>query len=224
MALLGGLIITRRKSGKVTLALCAFIVLAVGLLTWLGGSELAERVASIHNGTRTELSGGTRLTIDRDALRMFAQKPILGWGLGVFPEIYPQFSSLSTNVQVGMAHNDYLQLLVEMGALGFVTVLWFLLTLFRSALKKLKRGPPDSNTTMTLAAMLGVTGILVHSFVDSNLQIPANAAFFYVLCAIGTMEPRFDRPHRKHRSKLAEDRRLARFLSDDWTGETRILH
>jgi hypothetical protein len=31
---------------------------------------------------------------------------------------------------------------------------------------------------------LGVTGILVHSFVDFNLQIPANAALFYVVAAI----------------------------------------
>jgi O-antigen ligase len=118
--------------------------------------------------------------------------------LGVFPEVYPQFSSLSTNLQVGMAHNDYLQLLVEMGALGFATALWFLLTLFRSALKKLKYSPPDRNTAVTLAAMLGVTGILVHSFVDFNLQIPANAALFYGLCMIAAMEPRFGRHHHNY--------------------------
>jgi hypothetical protein len=33
----------------------------------------------------------------------------------------------------------------------------------------------------TLAALLGITGILAHSFVDFNLQIPANAAMFYVI-------------------------------------------
>ncbi|PYV71796.1 MAG: hypothetical protein DMG96_28055 [Acidobacteria bacterium] len=32
--------------------------------------------------------------------------------------------------------------------------------------------------------MIGCTGILLHSFVDFNLQIPANAALFYVLCAL----------------------------------------
>ena len=199
MALLAGFLITRRKKWKTTFAFGAFLVIALGLLVWLGGGELVERIASIQNGARTELSGGTRLTIDRDALRMFAQKPVLGWGLGVFPDIYPQFSSLSTNLQVGMAHNDYLQLLVEMGALGFAAGLWFLLTLFRSALKKLKRWPADTNTAVTLASILGVTGILVHSFVDFNLQIPANAALFYVLCIMCVMEPRFDRHHRRHR-------------------------
>jgi O-antigen ligase len=104
--------------------------------------------------------------------------------LGVFGEIYPQFSSLSSNSAVGMAHNDYLQLLVEMGALGLAVAFWFLLTLYRSALRMLQPGLPDINTAITLAATLGMSGLLVHSFVDFNLQIPANAALFYVLCVV----------------------------------------
>ena len=42
---------------------------------------------------------------------------------------------------------------------------------------------------MSLAALIGCTGILLHSFVDFNLQIPANAAMFYVLCALAASEP-----------------------------------
>jgi hypothetical protein len=42
---------------------------------------------------------------------------------------------------------------------------------------------------MTMAALLGCVGILVHSFLDFNLQIPANAALFYVLCAIAASAP-----------------------------------
>ena len=47
-------------------------------------------------------------------------------------------------------------------------------------------------------AMLGITGILVHSFIDFNLQIPANAALFYVLCVVAAIEQRFGRSIRKH--------------------------
>jgi len=176
-----------------------FLALALGILAWLGGAELTERIASIHTTTRTELSGGTRLTIDRDALKMFARKPVMGWGLGVFPDVYPQFSSFSSNIPVGMAHNDYLQVLVEMGVLGFAAVLWFLLTLYRSGLGKLNHWPPDINSAVTLAAMLGVTGILVHSLVDFNLQIPANAALFYVLCAIAGGAPFHESDRRRAR-------------------------
>ena len=53
---------------------------------------------------------------------MFLKRPVLGWGLGTFPVVYPQFRSFSTNFFVNQAHNDYLQLLVEMGLLGFGTV------------------------------------------------------------------------------------------------------
>jgi O-antigen ligase len=199
MALLAAFLLKRRRKWTAVLAMACFLGIALVLLAWLGGDELAERVASIHDGTRAELSGGTRLIIDRDALKMFAKKPLMGWGLGVFPVIYPQFSSLSTNLQVGPAHNDFLQLLVEMGALGFAIVLWFLLTLLRSVSEKLKHGPPDTSTAATLAATLGIAGILVHSCVDFNLQIPANAALFYVLCGVASMEARFGRHRRRHR-------------------------
>ena len=36
---------------------------------------------------------------------------------------------------------------------------------------------------LTLAALTGVAGIVVHSLLDFNLHIPANAALFFVLCA-----------------------------------------
>jgi O-antigen ligase len=194
VALLSAFLFKRQKDRTRIISLVFFLATAMGLLAWLGGGDLAERVASIPNGTGTELSGGTRLTIDRDALRMSAQKPLLGWGLGVFGEVYPQFSSLSSNSAVGMAHNDYLQLLVEMGALGLAVAFWFLLTLYRSAARKLLSRLSDVDTAVTLAATLGISGLLVHSFVDFNLQIPANAALFYALCVVAAMAPRFGKP------------------------------
>jgi O-antigen ligase len=212
MTLLAAFLLKRRNS-TATFALPCFLGIALVLVAWLGGGELAERVASVHNATSVELSGGTRLIIDRDALKIFSQKPILGWGLGVFPDIYPQFSSLSTNLQVGMAHDDYLQLLVEMGALGFAAVLWFLLGLFHSALKKLKRWPADTNAAVSLAAIIGISGILVHSLVDFNLQIPANAALFYVLCVVAAMEPRFGPHLHRHRSHSAEQQSRKAIIS-----------
>jgi hypothetical protein len=49
--------------------------------------------------------------------------------------------------------------------------------------------------------MLGATGILVHSFVDFNLQIPANAALFYVLCVVAATEAKFGTHRRARRSR-----------------------
>src|SRR5882672_9621982 len=197
MGVLAVVVVWGQKSRKTTLALATFLVIGVGLVLWLGGSELAKRLATIHADTKTELSGGTRLDIDRDALRMFAHKPILGWGLGTFPDVYPQFRSFHTNFFINEAHNDYLQLLVEMGGLGGGAMLWLLWAVYRNGIRKLKNWPEDTNGAVALAALLGVTGILVHSLVDFNLQIPANAALFYVLCTVAAMESRFGKSRRK---------------------------
>ena len=197
MALLAALLIWRKQPLKAALALGIFAMAVIGLVTWLGGGEVTERIASIHTETRQELSGGVRLAIDRDCLKIVAHRPVLGWGLGVFPDIYPQFRSFYSNYLVDRAHNDYLQLMVETGAVGIAIMLWFVAVAYRSALRKL-RGRANTNSAVTLAALLGISGILTHSFFDFNLQIPANAAFFFVLCVIAAMEPRFGRTRKHH--------------------------
>jgi O-antigen ligase len=197
MGLLAVVVVWGQKSRKTTLTLATFLVIGVGLVLWLGGSELAKRLATIHADTKTELSGGTRLDIDRDALHMFARRPVLGWGLGTFPDVYPQFRSFHTNFFINEAHNDYLQLLVEMGGLGGAATLWFLWVVYHNGLRKLKNWTEDTNGAVSLAALLGVTGILVHSLVDFNLQIPANAALFYVLCVVAALDSRFGKSRRK---------------------------
>ena len=78
-----------------------------------------------------------------------------------------------------------------MGGLGFAVMLWFMVIVYRNAIRKLKDWPSTVDGPVALAATLGCTGIVVHSFVDFNLQIPANAALFYTFCALAAMEPRF---------------------------------
>jgi O-antigen ligase len=196
-AILAVLLTREKKHVRLAIGVGAFALVLVVLLTWLGGKELTARVSSISTEARTEISGGMRLSIDRDAIRMFRNKPVLGWGLGTFPTVYPQFRSFYTNFFVNQAHNDYLQLLSEMGVLGFAAMLWFLFVLYRSALRKIENWASDVSSAVTLACTLGFTGILVHSFFDFNLQIPANAAIFYVFCTIAAAPPLFQRNRKR---------------------------
>jgi len=195
-----------RSRWKQPAALGVFLVVIVGFLVWLGGNELTHRLVSIQSEARQELSGGVRLTIDRDCLHMFVQRPILGWGLGAFPIVYPQFRTFYTTFFVNQAHNDYLQLLVETGIVGAAIALWFIVLTFRRAWAKLDNWTETANGTLTVAALLGCVGILVHSVLDFNLQIPANAALFYVLCAIAASNPLHEshRRRRRHHNLILE--------------------
>jgi len=190
MVVLGVLLVQKREgSWKQPLMLGAFLALVIVFLVWLGNNELTQRLISIHSEAREEINGGVRLSIDRDCLRMLLKRPFLGWGLGTFPIVYPEFRSFYTTFFVNQAHNDYLQLLVETGLAGFSIAVWFLVLVFRQVVGKLKNWTETASGAMTMAALLGCVGILVHSFLDFNLQIPANAALFYVLCAIAASAP-----------------------------------
>lgn len=196
LLILAILLIKQKQGLGTAIGVGVFLVIVVGLLTWLGGAELLRRTVG---STHAEITSDIRHNINRDGLTMFLKKPVLGWGLGTFPVVYPQFRTFYTNFFVNEAHNDYLQLLVEMGLLGFATMLWFVVTLYVRAFKKIRNWPTEMSGAVTLACLLGLSGILVHSAVDFNLQIPANAALFYVLCTIAASEP-FVKPARKRRA------------------------
>ena len=189
----------------------AFLAILLAMLVWIGGDRLMSRIASIGPG-HTDLTGDLRTSINHDSLRMFIKRPVLGWGLGAFPVVYPEFRTFYTNFFVNAAHNDYLQLLVEMGLLGFATMIWLVVVVYRTAIKKLDNWTGDITGAVTLACLLGLTGILVHSALDFNLQIPANAALFYVLCIVATAEP-FAQPARKR--KAVRTRPLDELAADE---------
>ena len=193
LALFAAVLFRQKRGVRIALGAGAFAVVLVSLLLWLGGKELTARVASMSTEARGEISGGMRFSIDRDTVHMLRQHPILGWGLGTFPVVYPQFRSFYTNFFVNEAHNDYLQLLSETGVLGLAIALWFLVVLYRKAIRKTGKWLSDVSGAVTLSCALGIVGILVHSFVDFNLQIPANAALFYVFCSLAAAPPLLQR-------------------------------
>ncbi|MCU1285743.1 MAG: O-antigen polymerase [Acidobacteriales bacterium] len=168
-----------KKSRRFHWGVAAFFLALVAFLFWIDLASVFDR----WSGMQDELQAG-RLAIARDCLKMFAQRPLLGWGLGTFPTIYPQFRSFYTDFFINQAHNDYLQILVETGLLGGIAMLWFIANLYRSCLGRLRNSHASIGSTVRLAAITGCTGLLIHSAADFNLHIPANAAMFYVLCAI----------------------------------------
>jgi O-antigen ligase len=174
-----------RSAYREILLFGALCVALVSWLAWLRPPGLVERLARLLNPIADAGATG-RVAIIRDCSRMLRQRPVLGWGLGTFPVVYPSFRSFFTNFWVNEAHNDFVQILVETGLAGFACGLAFLTSLFRDGIRNLKHWRSDTGSSLTLAAFLGCIGLLIHGFVDFNLQIPANAAFFFALSALVT--------------------------------------
>jgi O-antigen ligase len=162
--------------------LCAALIV---WLLWLRPAGLVDRLARLLNPIADAGATG-RIAIVKDSLKMLRDRPLLGWGLGTFPVAYPAYRSFFTNFWVNEAHNDFVQTLVETGIVGFVFALFFLRLLIREGIRHWKLWRNDIHSGIALAAFLGCIGILVHSLFDFNLQIPANAAFFFALAALVT--------------------------------------
>src|ERR1017187_3381827 len=127
----------------------------------------------------------SRVWMVRDSLPMVGKRPLLGYGLGSFVEVFPSFRTFYTNYTVNAAHNDYVQALVETGTVGCGLILTFIFLLYKEGTRNIVDWAHNYEGSIVLAALVGCSGIPFHSFCDFNLQIPANAAFFFVLAGIG---------------------------------------
>ncbi len=172
----------KRKRGA-PVALFALLAAMAILLAVLADSNVVARINSLREPGRADVAGW-RMRLNRDSLAMVRAKPLLGWGFGTFPTVYPQFRSFYDDVPIDEAHDDYMQLLVEAGVVGGLIALWFLFVVFREGWRNLQKGQNTWDRGLTMAAMISVSGILVHSASDFNLHIPANAALFFVMCAL----------------------------------------
>lgn len=156
-----------------------FAIFAFGaFIIWFGGGELFERFSG--------LSDYMRLSVVKDAKTMILARPLFGWGLGTFPDVYPHFRTFYTNHLVNQAHNDVVQFVIEMGFVGAVLAAWSLVAFYRSAMCVVTRWTGATAEAGPLAGFIGCTGLLFHSLFDFNLHIPANAAAFFLLAALAT--------------------------------------
>jgi len=127
-----------------------------------------------------------RLAMAEDSLHMVRARPLLGWGFGNFAAVYPSFRSFYTDLNVNAAHNDFLELTAETGLAGLALVIAFLYLLYGRGIRNARYWRRSPRASTALAALVGCTGLVAHSFSDFNLQVPANAAWFFVLAAIAT--------------------------------------
>jgi O-antigen ligase len=180
MAILGWVMVWRNPLPGRQMRVAALglaIVAGAALFFWLVPTYVLSRIGTI-NSYVSETAEGSRLTLWRNALGIFREHPLAGSGLGSFVTVYPAHQTEVLDLVIEHAHNDYVEALAETGLFGgaliLAALLMFISTGFRNLTAQLKRDPG----WIQLGATIACCGMLIHSFFDFNLQIPANAVWF----------------------------------------------
>ncbi len=173
-----------KADNKLTIA--GILIAIVLLALWVGYEPLANRFSSLRQG-RSEYSVVTRTEYWRGSWRMFLDHPLTGVGLGAFPTAYPAYGRSSVkNERLEQSHNDYLQLLTDSGLIGALIGLWFLFEIIRVLQRQLRHfhQAHSLDRALVIGGYVAMLGIGIHSFLDFNLQIAANALLFLIVVAL----------------------------------------
>ncbi len=178
-----GLFLYLTRRGRRPLLAFAAVLAAVAL--WIGVEPVISRFQLIPEEISAE-SG--RTTVWRDSVGALEDFWLTGSGLRSFQYVYPIYRSFGGRRFYSWAHNDYLQLGIELGLPGLLLVLAFLVWAVRRA-RAVRRELLDSGSSLR-ALHAGYCSAAVaaalHSFTDFGLHLPANAALLTIVVALVT--------------------------------------
>jgi O-antigen ligase len=210
--MMAGLAFTASRAGW--LAACAgMLALVLVLLRYrsfrvpaavLLGLLLASGLLAVHRHTFNEGKFGLKYSLDhlaRDvrgdlwhsAWRMWQDHPTFGVGPGHFDARFRQYRPDGVQMRPDRVHNDYLNMLTDYGAVGGTLMAALLVAGVLAVIRmwphvcraKKDFGNPLTNKfAFVLGASAGLFGLALHSAVDFNLHIPANALLAAVLLAL----------------------------------------
>jgi len=153
--------------------------LALLWAAWLGLDAIISRFFTASEDFKM------RWLIWVNTFQIFKDFPLLGSGIGTFAQIFPMYRSFHIRGLVTHAENDFLQLASEAGLIGisllFILFL-FLLYNVSSGIRSLSPGEPPRY--IALGGLVGVLALMLHSIVERNIQVPANAFLFTFLWAL----------------------------------------
>ncbi|MGH7780006.1 MAG: O-antigen ligase family protein [Candidatus Binataceae bacterium] len=175
-----------RLSWKIAIPICA-VMFAVVLLTsslFVGDQGRHQADARLMETVSQHQSLHFRLDVWRNSIGIVRSFPLFGIGLGSFPDVFPHFQRAPWSWEAAReAHNDYLELLIGAGAIGFALFAWF----FAAVILRLYRGiralPPDV-LPVGAALTAGMAALAFQEFFDFNLQIPAVALLMTLFLAL----------------------------------------
>lgn len=152
--------------------------------------DLTEHVQSISN-VATDASNLERINRWKCAMQMFEERPFFGFGPGTYAFLYAPYQQsgdltiISTNFgDGGNAHSEYLGLMAESGAIGFLS---FLLIVFLTVYIGVKRYyhmvEPDHKRIM-MGILIGYITYITHGVLNNFLDTDKASVPFWGFTAL----------------------------------------
>lgn len=224
--LLGGAVVAaispRLRRAALWLVLSMVVVDAIIIGQWVGLERVVERVqgTALTDEARDEMNLEQaqrsyreetlegRMQAPLAAFTLLQDAPLLGHGAGSFFTSFPPFKTAAVYpTYFDHAHNDYAEVGAETGLMGLASWLGLGLASGVAALRLLRDSQPRLQRGVGVAAAVALFSLGLHSLVDFNLQIPANALTLASLLALAwaarqnPMEPGSGTTGRRRRSR-----------------------
>lgn len=177
------MVFLRRRGANQLVAAAVVVLLAGGLVGWLGVGPALERFTKYQ---KLEVTEARRMEMSRDTWRIFVDHPMVGTGLGTLQDVFPRYETLYDGNMVLHSHDDYLEGLAETGIIGGICGALFLGLLFRESWLRFLQAKRPADLAYHIGAFAACCGLFAHSFVDFNLHIPSNALIFFLQSALAT--------------------------------------
>jgi O-antigen ligase len=177
------MMLLRRVGGQHALTGGIVLLMAFLLVSWLGVKQVLERFTSLQS---LEVTSSKRASMRLDTWHIFLDHPWTGTGLGTLQTVFPAYETNYDGKIVNHTHNDYLEGLAETGIAGGLCCAAFLGILYFVSLRQLLQRDKPFAAALHLSGLVGCSSFLVHSLVDFNLHIPANAILFLLMAHLAT--------------------------------------
>ncbi|MCD6112310.1 MAG: O-antigen ligase family protein [Bacteroidales bacterium] len=153
-------------------------------------TNFIEHIESISN-ISSDASNLERINRWQSAIRMFKEKPFLGWGPGTYQFEYAPFQQskektiISTNAgNKGNAHSEYLGPLAEEGFIGMLAVFAIIICTIYTALRIIIETKNKEIKLLTLIVILSLITYYSHGFLNNFLDTDKASVPFWGLTAI----------------------------------------
>ena len=180
---------SHNKTRATVILLSSLMVIDLFIVgTWFGVEKVMTRIEQ-----SSTVKDAERIEVSLTTIKLWQDYPLTGAGGGSFHMVYPRYRPGTVVGNYDHVHEDYLEIAADNGIVGLGLLGMMVGASFLAALSALRRRRNPLMRGMAFASVMGIIALLIHSTVDFNLQIPANAATFMVILALGWIALNLDK-------------------------------